>query len=350
MSTTPLKVFVYDNYARGTTSSKFDGLLTAVNKYQQGRAPRLTFVATMQEAQVICCHYVDVEVYIACRGKRSKKAVIVCERFDAATLNEAYLHYEHRIVAAVFKDFTLRDWTAAHDNQVHGRFHFALINDGKQAPNGRKNVNPRYARRLVPCVWGLDQYSHSRSKRDMQVAYEHGQDRDTVRDIDVFAVFHDHKEHPVLYQHRVRLRALVREICQRRGWTAQVAACEKQDFLRQMRRSKVVVAPYGIGTRIASDQFAVWSGCVLVKPKSDFLVTVPDWYGQEKYMVSCDPTWSDLEDKLAAVLADLPTFQKRTRAAAELFEQWTDDEYARDFVDKTSDCYRAWLTETAGAG
>jgi hypothetical protein len=133
---------------------------------------------------------------------------------------------------------------------------------------------------------------------------------DLAKTIDIFAVFHDHVACPPINKHRTLIRQTIE------GLSDRYSVCTKpirnqNEFIETISKSKIVVAPYGFGERIASDQFAILSGTVLVKAECRRVVTFPDIYNED-CITMFQPDCSDLVDKIDHVFQNYTLYRDQT--------------------------------------
>ena len=86
--------------------------------------------------------------------------------------------------------------------------------------------------------------------------------------------------------------------------TATGSGISRAAFLDELRRAKVCFSPFGYGEVCWRDIEAIAMGAVLLKPDMGHLETTPDLYRDEETYVACAWDFSDLEEKLRALLAD----------------------------------------------
>ena len=75
------------------------------------------------------------------------------------------------------------------------------------------------------------------------------------------------------------------------------ARLPKDEFIEEMRNSKITVSPFGTGEITWRDFEAVISGSLLVKPSMSHLETSPDIYIDGETYVAVEWDWRDLEEK-----------------------------------------------------
>lgn len=76
----------------------------------------------------------------------------------------------------------------------------------------------------------------------------------------------------------------------------------KEDWTDTLYRSKICVCPWGYGEMCYRDYEAMLSGCIVVKPNSDFIETWPDIYRDGVTYVACKHDLSDLNEICQKVL------------------------------------------------
>lgn len=86
--------------------------------------------------------------------------------------------------------------------------------------------------------------------------------------------------------------------------TATGYGVSRDTFLDEMRRSRICFSPFGYGELCWRDIEAIAMGAVLLKPDMSHLETTPDLYRDDETYVACAWDFSDLEDKVRALLAD----------------------------------------------
>ena len=100
-----------------------------------------------------------------------------------------------------------------------------------------------------------------------------------------------------------------------------------------LRDAKIFVSPYGYGEYSWKDYESIYSGCVLVKPACDFVISHGfDIYSSGVNYVPCKPDFSDLPAVLESILAEPDKWgafsheaRLRLEAAAREKQQRADD-------------------------
>ncbi|MEM8633350.1 MAG: glycosyltransferase [Pseudomonadota bacterium] len=86
-----------------------------------------------------------------------------------------------------------------------------------------------------------------------------------------------------------------------------------KEFMAELRRSKICFSPFGYGELCWRDIEAFMTGSVLLKPDMSHLRTEPDLFRDDETYVAIAWDFSDLEEKVRALLTD---HDRRARIAA----------------------------------
>ena len=90
-----------------------------------------------------------------------------------------------------------------------------------------------------------------------------------------------------------------------------------KEFLAELRRSKICFSPFGYGEICWRDIEAFMTGSVLLKPDMSHLRTEPDLFRNDETYVATAWDFSDIEEKVFALLADE---ERRVRIARTAWE------------------------------
>ena len=131
----------------------------------------------------------------------------------------------------------------------------------------------------------------------------------------------------------VQRRAAI-EATQRLGRRFRVVATEERlprdEFLEEMRNSKITVSPFGWGEVCWRDFEAVISGSLLVKPSMSHLETSPDIYIDGETYVAVEWDWRDLEEKCVYYLEHEDEREAIIQRASRTYAQFIQNQ---EFVD-----------------
>lgn len=85
--------------------------------------------------------------------------------------------------------------------------------------------------------------------------------------------------------------------------TAGRTALDTGEHFESLRRSKIVLSPWGFGETTGRDHQGLQAGCVVIKPNTSHIRTEPDLYdGRYKNLVYCRPDYSDLPELVERIL------------------------------------------------
>lgn len=146
-----------------------------------------------------------------------------------------------------------------------------------------------------------DRYDHLKSLRNGVLR---------KRPIDVFYAGTMHYASPLVDYHRFGLTQALSQMPHTKSLAATGNVFDRQQFHFLLTQSKIFVSPYGSGAYSWKDFEALFAGCILIKPRSDFITQYGfDIYGPNGYCVQCDPNWHGLEDLIRSLLDDLEAGQ-----------------------------------------
>lgn len=100
-------------------------------------------------------------------------------------------------------------------------------------------------------------------------------------------------------------------------------AMKLDDYFRLSQLAKVIVSPWGHGELCYRDFEALLDGCVLVKPRTDFVQTVGNFLREGETYLPCAPDASDLATVIQTALANGAIDEsQRTANRIELLQWW----------------------------
>lgn len=236
--------------------------------------------------------------------------VLVCSRMDACGLNSRnYQYLDAANLVRVGKEYVYADRAKYTQRFTEGRYHSELILRAYQQavpPVWQHRANHRsrmegHLGKVVPLAWNLLQYSflHPRLQRLLRQPV-------CRKPIDVFFVCHAHERSPSLKLHRLDGFDQCRRICTKHGYRCVVGTLNEDEYHPTLRRAKVCICPYGLGSRIALEQYGLVTATLVVKPDMDHVTTHPDIYTEE-FMHFVRPNWDGLETTLVTLLGNYDT-------------------------------------------
>ncbi len=121
------------------------------------------------------------------------------------------------------------------------------------------------------------------------------------KDLDVFCAMTMVNASPgVTYHRELAMKALER-LTHLRSALVRGRNLSQADYMNLMRRARVCVSPWGWGETTLRDYEAMYAGCVLIKPRTDFIESWP--IVDERHYVPCAVDFADLPEKIDQVLA-----------------------------------------------
>jgi hypothetical protein len=126
-------------------------------------------------------------------------------------------------------------------------------------------------------------------------------DTEAPRDIDVFCAGTVAYASPGVTYHRERAFAALERLRGCRTVFRRGRVLPPEEYATLMRRSRICVSPWGWGETAFRDYEAMYAGCVLIKPRTDFIDSYPPI--DTRHYVPCAVDFSDLQEKVDHVLA-----------------------------------------------
>jgi hypothetical protein len=253
--------------------------------------------------------------------------VIILERIDGAQL--AGSRPWIRQAAGVIKGYTFRDRQV--NNKIRGRlFAHRLVANGIGGVANTRALyglpEPHLSDKDLDKIhlgYGFPAYD------DMESLVKTDVDWHAHREIDLHCVCWAEYKGTEIELHRKKAIEVART-CPGTLKVGEGRPYEKPRYERQLLQSKCVVSPWGWGEPCYRDVEAMIAGCVLIKPDTGYVESVPDLYSGTTFYRPCKPDFSDLPDIVADVM-----------------ENWNDHHAMRYHAATT--CRRAWLPESVAA-
>ncbi len=270
---------------------------------------------------------------------KTNKPVIILERKASAFLwGRTRKTISSPQVKAVFKNRVLKDKSLYNTPVCAQSWHFRLIND---YANLFRIKNSRYIESVdldkICCVlWSLDNSPFSKKAENLKnIKINFNKDRP----IDVFfagrvTVLGDNKGRKLFTYHR---KQAIKQLKKISGINITCLDSNKalsfQDYIDTIKKSKIVVSPWGTGAWAHRDYEAIHCGAVLLKPDTAFLQAIPDIYQNNVTYVPCLPDFSDLEEQIRKILENYSDYQHMRKYAKQiLVDSWDMEKLAFDFV------------------
>ena len=324
-----LKIFFADNYKLGQPSTVFDLLLSQPNIFEKYG---VQLVETIKESNLIVANRMD------CFFTHSKRPVIICSRYDSSSLGSSYWNYSDPLVKAVFTDYLPRDKEHLKNETIKKRYHYKILHDlygsDYKIDEQLKDID-KYLYKIRQVSWFIP-YTHLSLNKHMKFCSENRYKME--KDIDIFCVFHSHDKDSMLAEHRKNIQNIVKGMKDLK--VVYGNNLDQNEYHEKLLRSKICIAPWGLGERIAVDQKGILAGCIVLKPDTDFLLTFPDLYN-EKYYVKFNQDLSNMEEVCRNTLANHKSLIKKTTEAIELFNNTTYEKYVERFCDNVKEVYKS---------
>ncbi|CAE7482552.1 unnamed protein product [Symbiodinium necroappetens] len=306
----------------------------------------LVFAASAQTADV---------VFASSRDKKVKKdlakgrAAILLMRTDSSTMGSDHDLLDHPRVIGMFREFALRRREQYSWPWFKSRIHyFKICNSTRFRTNPicdrPKQFKPKHnvragvdKIRVVNLIWW--QYFPILEKPIQDFDAEPDTILDKPRPIDVFVAVHLRNDDPYSLQRSALRETLadpslsglkqVQYFCYegesehwKATWNKVVRGlnCLKGDqYMSYLRQSKIVVCAWGFGERTGCEHGGWVHGALVVKPQSDWVLSLPDMYRSNATYVAVNADWSDLPTTLRHVLANYDGYRGMRAYARQTF-------------------------------
>lgn len=256
--------------------------------------PLLDHMPPFGEQANLLCSTVDVTE----QELNSGQPIILFEKRDGANIARRDL-LKHPNVKKYVKQYAYRDQKLNNRACVGGRYFTRFIAEEKDW----EEVEQLEKKDMDKITTGWNFLHYTRNQKFVQRA----PDWEEKKTVDVFfAGTTDYKNgegvagHLISRHRKTCVEAIKTAFNRLKGITIRVAdsrALNPMEYEETMYASKVVVSPWGWGESCYRDYEALLAGCIVIKPRSDFVLSDPDIYTSD-YFITCDPFWSDLEDKI----------------------------------------------------
>jgi len=121
------------------------------------------------------------------------------------------------------------------------------------------------------------------------------------KDLDVFCAMTMVNASVGVTHHRGRAMETLERLTHLRTALVRGRILSQADYMNLMRRARICVSPWGWGETTLRDYEAMYAGCVLIKPRTDFSESWP--VIDERHYVPCAVDFADLPEKIDHVLS-----------------------------------------------
>jgi hypothetical protein len=134
------------------------------------------------------------------------------------------------------------------------------------------------------------------------------------KDLDVFCAMTMDYASPGVTYHRALAMNTLERLTHLRTALVRGRGLAQAEYMNRMRRARICVSPWGWGETTLRDYEAMYAGCVLIKPRTDFSESWP--VVDERHYIPCAVDFADLPEKIDHVLAhwdDYTPMRQRNR-------------------------------------
>lgn len=264
------------------------------------------------------------------RSELAATPKLVYERIGCAPVNtnmDTRLMLKSESVLGWLKETDFRDRQINNLPMIESRYHLTLINKpGAPTPIAPPTILEAADLAKISAIMPIhmqDRYDHLKGLRNGVLR---------KRPIDVFYAGTMHYASPLVDYHRFGLTQVLSQLPHTKSLAATGNVFDRQQFHYLLTQSKIFVSPYGSGAYSWKDFEALFAGCILIKPRSDFITQYGfDIYGPDGYCVQCDPNWVGLDEMIRSLLDDLEASQSiADRGRDQIYASCDQDAYTAD--------------------
>ena len=289
------------------------GIIKKSEKYNK----LISFENEIEKVEILLCNKYD-DTISKLKKENPKLKIVICERYDSCTLS-LHTSLEHvREVDAIFKEYVLKDRKHYTHEYVNNRYHFYLLEKDSKIKKKYLYQDDIDKIRCVP--WNLKQYSNICNKY-MKTLQDSNPTMDD-KTVDIFLVCHPHIKHRILYEHRMNAMEKLKVIAKKYDLKIVTEELTKREYNTELIKSKICISPYGLGSRIALDQFGLLAKTIVIKPPMGHIDTTPNIYEEEMFEY-CDINFDNMEEIILKILND---YEKYFEIAEKRFNNISDYE------------------------
>lgn len=261
------------------------------------------------------------------------RPMIVYERIGCAPVNNrasVRTFMSKKNVLSWAKETSFYDLSMNNLPMIDGRYHLTLINSGPHLQEAKpqsitlsNEILSKIAEIFPIHMQGRYDYLKSLNARTIK-----------KRSIDVFYAGTMSYANKLVDSHRESLVENLTSIKNRNVLIGQGNVFHQDRFHDTIIQSKIFISPYGSGTYSWKDFEAIFAGCVLIKPKADFISHYGfKIYEKNKYCVSCNPDFSDVHEIIESILTNLDHYAAFASDARQaIFDACSLEQYADDLT------------------
>lgn len=292
-------------------------------------------IFVQENPDVLLCNKITKEI------KELNKPIIVLEKRGSASLSRKSRTYlSDPQVKAIFKNRILKNPLDDNEKQAACSHSLTLLN--KQV----KIVDLTYEKLLqsddihkIRCV--LWDFSGSALSERFIPLEKYEFNLNDERPLDVFFAGNISYEKATesinaLYMyHRTQAIDAINNISGIKALTLSGRHLPFDEYIETMKKSKIVVSPWGFGEWCYRDVEAIHCGALVIKPNTNFINAIPNIYQNNKTYIPCKLDFSDLESIVKDILEHPDTYDHIRIRAKKIVNKLRAnlDSLAADFVN-----------------
>jgi len=198
------------------------------------------------------------------------------------------------------------------------------------------NLNIYSLDKIKNCHWNIDQYSCCGSQyldercTNTFTNTNTSNNNQIIKWVDVSCCFHL-RNNQYDGKHRMDLHTKL-ETLKNKYIIINRYDIPKSDYLDILKKSKIFISPYGMGERTASDYFAIYNDCILIKPFSKHIECDCDFFNTD-YYINCKVDFSDLDMIIDDILLNYDVFYEKTQQAKKYLLSITSEKHVNKFLN-----------------
>lgn len=328
-----ITIIIYPNLKGNIIENRFKQLIQLFEKSDKYKELLNIIVINnlneiKEDYNIIICNRCNEDIL------KLNKPVIICERHDSCTVSHTTRleHINNDSVKAIFKEYIFIDKDKYKTYFYQNRYHFHLLSG--ITTNRITNFSDNNIEKIKCVTWNLKQYSNVCSN-----SMNYFKNNNLPKTIDIFMICNNQYTKPTLCDHRKKGIGILKKIAEKHNLKIVTDNVSKKEYNRKILESKICIAPYGLGSRVALDQYGILAKAIVIKPRVDYLTSSPDIYNGKMFEF-CERDWSDLEQIIAFLLKNYNNYdtilEKRRSILLEYDEEYYMDKFYENILPYTN--------------
>ena len=271
-------------------------------------------VTSVADAELVFAHHLQADSV--------DKLKIVVERADSSTVIHARRFLKDRNVLGLFKH-TLLPYELQNLPFCHRRYHITVLDDVYGLEHPREPLKPISGEEFsrIKCRGPIFMRYHRKKVPELN-RFLTPLNCKRTKDIICKGSLQDNLPHVGKHRGTVigKFGGKANRLLGMRRWH------------ELLNKSKVCICPWGYGEMCYRDYEAMLSGCVVVKPNTDFVETWPRIYQAGKTYVTCAVDFSDIHEVCQEILDNYSDYQEMTALNREQLINPDFEQMGREFV------------------